>query len=124
MFKDPHKYPNIVDPLLRGDFPIRGLNQAVAVAAMCLNEEPSVRPLISDVVTALSFLGASPEDLALADATSSPSPVLDKSTSCCKSADEESMLRERQRAVAEAMEWGSTSRHNNSKSRFGSASSL
>lgn len=33
------------------------LNQVVAVAAMCLQEEPTVRPFMSDVVTLLSFLG-------------------------------------------------------------------
>lgn len=51
--------------MLRGEFPEKSLNQAVAVAAMCLNEEPMVRPLISDVLTALSFLGAS-SDFAIA----------------------------------------------------------
>jgi len=45
--------------LLRGDYPEKSLNQAIAVAAMCLHEEPTVRPLMSDVITALSFLGAS-----------------------------------------------------------------
>ena len=33
-----------------------GLNQAVGICAMCLQEEASVRPLIGDVVAALSFL--------------------------------------------------------------------
>ncbi|KAI4356428.1 hypothetical protein L6164_000450 [Bauhinia variegata] len=60
-FKNPSRYPELADPKLKGAFPARALNQAVAVAAMCLNEEPSVRPLISDVVNALSFLGTSPE---------------------------------------------------------------
>ncbi|KAG2328760.1 hypothetical protein Bca52824_011488 [Brassica carinata] len=59
IFRDPTRFPQLADPLLRGEFPEKSLNQAVAVAAMCLNEEPTVRPLISDVVTALSFLGVS-----------------------------------------------------------------
>ncbi|KAL0864848.1 hypothetical protein Bca101_043966 [Brassica carinata] len=59
IFRDPTRFPQLADPLLRGEFPEKSLNQAVAVAAMCLNEEPMVRPLISDVVTALSFLGVS-----------------------------------------------------------------
>lgn len=46
----------MADPLLRKKFPERGLNQAVAISAMCLQEEPGARPLMSDVVTALSFL--------------------------------------------------------------------
>lgn len=46
----------MADPLLKNKFPERSLNQAVGVAAMCLQEEPSVRPLISDVVAALTTL--------------------------------------------------------------------
>ncbi|GMN50336.1 hypothetical protein TIFTF001_019497 [Ficus carica] len=125
MFKDPQKYPQLADPLLKGDFPVRGLHQAVAVAAMCLNEEPSSRPFISDIVSALSFLGTSP-DTATTPCISSPSPTSDKNAGASnngRSQDEEIMLLERQRAVAEAMEWGSNSRHN-TKARFGSASSL
>lgn len=46
----------MADPSLEGKYPIKGLYQALAIAAMCLQEEASVRPLISDVVTALTFL--------------------------------------------------------------------
>ncbi|XVF32219.1 hypothetical protein REPUB_Repub17cG0062600 [Reevesia pubescens] len=60
-FKKPSRFPQLADPLLKEDFPVRGLHQAVAVAAMCLQEEAVVRPLISDVVTALSFLGNDPD---------------------------------------------------------------
>ncbi|KAL5562091.1 hypothetical protein UlMin_031838 [Ulmus minor] len=123
VFKDPQKYPKLADPLLHGDFPVRGLHQAVAVAAMCLNEEPSVRPLISDVVTALSFLGTEPET----NTTPSSPPSENRNSSSGANGkapqDDEIMLQERQRAVQEAIEWGSTSRHN-AKPRFGSASSL
>ncbi|CAK7340102.1 unnamed protein product [Dovyalis caffra] len=54
--RDPKKYPDMADPLLNNQFPEKDLNQAVAIAAMCLQEESSARPLMSDVVTALSFL--------------------------------------------------------------------
>ncbi|XP_056165588.1 probable serine/threonine-protein kinase PBL25 [Syzygium oleosum] len=61
-FRDPKLFPQMADPLLQGKFPEKDLNQAVAIAAMCLQEKASVRPLMSDVVTALSFLsGASDE---------------------------------------------------------------
>ncbi|KAJ7950414.1 Kinase family protein [Quillaja saponaria] len=120
IFKDPHRYPELADPLLGGDFPARGLNQAVAVAAMCLHEEPSVRPLISDVVTALSFLGTGPENGAAP--VSLPSPTYDDQQTANEKGklvnDQESAI-ERQRAVAEAMEWGQ-----NAASRCGSNSSL
>lgn len=46
----------MADPLLEGKFPSKGLHQALGIAAMCLQEEASTRPFISDVVTALEFL--------------------------------------------------------------------
>ncbi|XP_030444566.2 probable serine/threonine-protein kinase PBL23 [Syzygium oleosum] len=56
LFKDRRKFTLMADPLLEGAYPIKGLYQALAVAAMCLQEEASTRPLISDVVTALEYL--------------------------------------------------------------------
>ncbi|XP_018480033.2 probable serine/threonine-protein kinase PBL24 [Raphanus sativus] len=56
IFRKPNRFPELADPLLRGEFPEKSLNQAIAVAAMCLHEEPTFRPLISDVVTALSYM--------------------------------------------------------------------
>jgi hypothetical protein len=46
----------LADPLLGRKFPPKGLYQALAVASMCLQEDVSSRPGISDVVAALSFL--------------------------------------------------------------------
>jgi hypothetical protein len=46
----------MADPLLDKKFPLKGLYQALAISSMCLQEEASSRPLISDVVTALTFL--------------------------------------------------------------------
>lgn len=46
----------MVDPLLKGNYPTRGLLQALAIAAMCLLEDANARPLIGDVVTALGVL--------------------------------------------------------------------
>lgn len=57
MFKEPNRFLELADPGMEREFPDKSLNQAVAVAAMCLQEEDSVRPLMSDVVTALGFLG-------------------------------------------------------------------
>ncbi|XP_031475661.1 serine/threonine-protein kinase PBS1-like isoform X2 [Nymphaea colorata] len=56
LFGDRKKFPKMADPLLQGQFPMRGLYQALAVAAMCLQEQAATRPMIGDVVTALSFL--------------------------------------------------------------------
>lgn len=126
VFKDPHRYPELADPYLEGNFPMRSLHQAVAVAAMCLNEEPSVRPLISDVVTALSFLGTSPgsQDPALLAPIDMPSPPLEQeATGATLNLLDNDSVMERQRAVAEAIEWGSNTR-NKAAPRRENASSL
>jgi hypothetical protein len=62
LFKDRRRFPKMADPLLEGHYPVRGLYQALAVAAMCLQEQAATRPLIGDVVTALSYLAAQKYD--------------------------------------------------------------
>ncbi|URD84519.1 serine threonine-protein kinase, partial [Musa troglodytarum] len=60
LFKDKKRFEEMADPLLEGNYPLKGLYQALAVAAMCLQEEAGNRPLISDVVTALEYLSGPP----------------------------------------------------------------
>ncbi|KAK9016815.1 hypothetical protein V6N11_079308 [Hibiscus sabdariffa] len=55
------KFVLLADPLLDGECPVKGLHQALTVAAMCLQEEPSLRPLMSYVVAALERLVTSDE---------------------------------------------------------------
>ncbi|XP_057517000.1 probable serine/threonine-protein kinase PBL21 [Amaranthus tricolor] len=54
--KDRRKFIELVDPRLKGNFPNRSARHLISVAAMCLNEEPSNRPLITDIVVALDYL--------------------------------------------------------------------
>ncbi|KAG8052353.1 hypothetical protein GUJ93_ZPchr0001g29287 [Zizania palustris] len=56
LFKDQRKFPKMADPLLHGCFPKRGLYQALAIAAMCLQEKAWNRPSIREVAAALSYL--------------------------------------------------------------------
>ncbi|KAG9454095.1 hypothetical protein H6P81_006999 [Aristolochia fimbriata] len=56
LLKDRKKFTQMADPALNGEYPVKGLYQALAIAAMCLQEEAFTRPLISDVVTALEYL--------------------------------------------------------------------
>ncbi|KAG5002388.1 hypothetical protein AAZX31_08G350400 [Glycine max] len=56
LFNDRRKFSKLADPRLQGRFPMRGLYQALAVASMCIQESAATRPLIGDVVTALSYL--------------------------------------------------------------------
>ncbi|KAI3749620.1 hypothetical protein L2E82_20234 [Cichorium intybus] len=54
--KDPRKYTEVVDPLLQGKYPQTDLSQVLAIAAMCLGVNASLRPSMSDVVPALASL--------------------------------------------------------------------
>ncbi|OIW09162.1 hypothetical protein TanjilG_11300 [Lupinus angustifolius] len=56
LFRDRKRFTQMIDPLLEGEFPVRGLYQALAIAAMCVQEQPNMRPAIADVVTALNYL--------------------------------------------------------------------
>ena len=58
MFQDRKKFALMADPLLQGQYPVRGLYQVLAIAAMCVQETPAMRPNISDVVSALNYLAA------------------------------------------------------------------
>ncbi|XVE61776.1 hypothetical protein DITRI_Ditri06bG0066700 [Diplodiscus trichospermus] len=58
LFKDRKNFSQMADPMLQGQCPPRGLFQALAVAAMCVQEQPNMRPLIADVVTALTYLAS------------------------------------------------------------------
>lgn len=62
LFKDRKKFSQMADPLLRGQYPVRGLYQALAIAAMCVQEQPNMRPIIADVVTALNYLATQKYD--------------------------------------------------------------
>ncbi|KAL3839604.1 hypothetical protein ACJIZ3_024195 [Penstemon smallii] len=62
LFKDRRKFSQIADPMLQGQYPARGLYQALAVASMCVQEQPTLRPMITDVVTALSYLASQKYD--------------------------------------------------------------
>lgn len=55
-FRDKRKFHLMVDPLLENQYPKKGLHQALAIAAMCLQDEDTTRPYINDVVSALEFL--------------------------------------------------------------------
>lgn len=48
----------MADPMLQGQYPVRGLYQALSVAAMCVQEQPNMRPVMADVVTALTYLAS------------------------------------------------------------------
>ncbi|CAO2840055.1 unnamed protein product [Amaranthus hypochondriacus] len=56
MFSDRRKFSLMADPALEGQYPTRGLYQALAIAAMCVQEQPNMRPLVGDVVTALNYI--------------------------------------------------------------------
>ncbi|KAL9252083.1 putative serine/threonine-protein kinase PBL26, partial [Drosera capensis] len=113
VFREPKRYPELADPLLGNNFPVKGLNQAVAIAAMCLQEEETARPFMSDVVTAFTFLSTSSADLTASPPYLEASPQLhDEESASDQCEEDEDSIRERQEAVAEAIEWGSSTRRN------------
>ncbi|KAE8686389.1 putative serine/threonine-protein kinase RLCKVII [Hibiscus syriacus] len=56
------KFTSMADPLLEGNYPLKGLCQALAVAAMCLQEDAETRPLIADVIMAIEYLARPKEN--------------------------------------------------------------
>ncbi|KAL5757219.1 hypothetical protein ACOSQ2_021965 [Xanthoceras sorbifolium] len=50
---DRSKLPNIVDPVIRDTMDLKHLYQVAAVAVLCVQPEPSYRPLITDVLHSL-----------------------------------------------------------------------
>lgn len=50
---DRSKLPNIVDPVIKDTMDLKHLYQVAAVAVLCIQPEPSYRPLITDVLHSL-----------------------------------------------------------------------
>uniref|UniRef100_A0A7N0TMA0 non-specific serine/threonine protein kinase n=1 Tax=Kalanchoe fedtschenkoi TaxID=63787 RepID=A0A7N0TMA0_KALFE len=124
IFNDRRKFGKLADPQLEGRYPVRGLYQALAVASMCIQEQAATRPLIAEVVTALSYLANQAYDPASTSGqdrrfkepqASKVSPRGDSRWDLDGSEKDDSpketarMLNkdlERERAVAEAKMWG------------------
>ncbi|XP_059660664.1 probable serine/threonine-protein kinase PBL7 isoform X2 [Cornus florida] len=62
LFKDRKNFLQMADPALQSQYPVRGLYQAIAIAALCVQEQPTMRPQAADVVTALNYLASQPYD--------------------------------------------------------------
>ncbi|XAR58716.1 Non-specific serine/threonine protein kinase [Bertholletia excelsa] len=62
VFKSPNRHHELADPILQGDFPVKSLSQAVVIAAMCVQDNDCLRPVMTDVVSALSYLGKGLDD--------------------------------------------------------------
>uniref|UniRef100_A0A803LAL3 Protein kinase domain-containing protein n=1 Tax=Chenopodium quinoa TaxID=63459 RepID=A0A803LAL3_CHEQI len=58
VLKKSKKILELADPLLQGNFPSRSFYQTFAVAAMCLVENLTARPMMSDVVAAISYISS------------------------------------------------------------------
>ena len=134
LFNDRRKLPKMADPGLQGRYPMRGLYQALAVASMCIQSEAASRPLIADVVTALSYLasqtfdpnathaskkaggerhrvGDSGRALLKNDETGSSGHKSDRDDSPREAPP--GILNDRERMVAEAKMWGANLREKN-----------
>ncbi|CAN1313633.1 Serine/threonine-protein kinase PBS1 [Linum perenne] len=119
LFNDRRKFSKLADPRLQGRYPMRGLYQALAVASMCIQEQAAARPLIGDVVTALSYL---------ANHAYEPAGELDGSEkddspreNNAKTTTTTTRDLEREKAVAEARMWGENWREKRRQSAQGSS---
>ncbi|KAK8482658.1 hypothetical protein V6N11_046249 [Hibiscus sabdariffa] len=103
-FKDGKNVTNLVDPLLRGHFSKSGLQKAVEVVVMCIEENANSRPSVNDIVTALEYFNSHPynSDEAKRDSAKEPG----NSDSPKETTKTTNMDHERERAVAEAKMWG------------------
>ncbi|MCD7449259.1 putative serine/threonine-protein kinase pbl26 [Datura stramonium] len=109
ILKDTSRYIELVDPILEDDdFPQKSFNQAVAVAAMCLQDDAAVRPLISDVVTALSYLN---HNNFMGNSPVNNNKSMDEKGHDDDDGEEEINEIERKRAVVDAIKWGENSRN-------------
>ncbi|XP_051116544.1 serine/threonine-protein kinase PBS1-like [Andrographis paniculata] len=118
LFNDRRKFHKLADPRLQGKFPVRGLYQALAVASMCTQEQAAGRPMIGDVVTAISYLTNQVYDpnAAAAAVSCGGSRSENRSKGDGDGSEKEESPREnlksinrdleRERAVAEAKMWG------------------
>ncbi|XP_047341745.1 probable serine/threonine-protein kinase PBL25 [Impatiens glandulifera] len=97
-FKNPKKFPEMADPNLQNRYPLTDLNQVVGVAAMCIQEEPMVRPLIGDILAALSCLKLVGENLT-PPVTSTTTNTSHDQGSEDEDEDDEERTREKERAI-------------------------
>ncbi|ERN10358.1 hypothetical protein AMTRI_Chr12g270980 [Amborella trichopoda] len=70
---DRSKLPNIVDPVIKNTMDLKHLYQVAAVAVLCVQPEPSYRPLITDVLH--SLIPLVPIELGGALRVSEPKPT-------------------------------------------------
>ncbi|KAJ1686580.1 hypothetical protein LUZ63_017970 [Rhynchospora breviuscula] len=62
IFKDKSRHLQLLDPLIKDNFSPEGFIRAVAVAEVCLYEDVSARPTMTDVVVALGPLAVRPNE--------------------------------------------------------------
>ncbi|KAK1373651.1 hypothetical protein POM88_029844 [Heracleum sosnowskyi] len=60
LLKNRENICHMVDPALQGQYPAKSLYKAFATALLCVQEQPSKRPRVSDVVKALDHIVSQP----------------------------------------------------------------
>ncbi|KAJ1700487.1 hypothetical protein LUZ63_000266 [Rhynchospora breviuscula] len=70
MFRDKRRHPELIDHLIKDDYPSLALNRAVDVAAMCLQQIASYRPIMTDVVLSFTGIMAAGNEITLSPSSS------------------------------------------------------
>ncbi|GER49714.1 protein kinase superfamily protein, partial [Striga asiatica] len=62
LIKDRKNFLKMGDPLFEVNFSVKSLRHAVVIASMCLQEQASAQPAISDAATTLDYLASQADD--------------------------------------------------------------
>ncbi|XP_044465483.1 probable serine/threonine-protein kinase PBL7 [Mangifera indica] len=103
-FKERKNLSQLADPMLRGQFSESTLKKALNVAFMCIQESPTLRPVIEEVVLALDYLVRHKYDPNAV--TKIPHNEKSEQISPKESTKIMDKNAARERAVAEARTWG------------------
>lgn len=57
LIKD-QKFSEMADPTLQGNYPAKGLQQALTLRGMCVPAQPTKRPAITEVITILTHIAS------------------------------------------------------------------
>ncbi|XP_027770076.1 probable serine/threonine-protein kinase PBL7 isoform X2 [Solanum pennellii] len=115
MLKDRMNYVQLADPMLRGKFPQSVFRRVVELVLMCVQDDPHARPLMKDIVLALSYFASQKHDSHAAqigshggEGTNGSSVDFDGAQMDVTEIRASNKDQERERAVAEAKKWGET----------------
>ncbi|KAI4348351.1 hypothetical protein L6164_009085 [Bauhinia variegata] len=105
LFRDRRAFSKLADPMLERNYTRHGLKMALELAFMCLREEANLRPTAGDIVLALGYLTSRSNTPKAVSMENAPSIIADPD-SPNETARMLARSLQREKAVAEARQWG------------------